>query len=49
VSGLGWALLLMPVLRHWKTPTLGISFVLCVAVVTARGRRKPAEITLRGG
>jgi hypothetical protein len=31
VSCLGWALLLMPVLRHWKTPTLGISFVLCVA------------------
>ena len=31
VSGLGWALLLMPVLRHWETPTAGISFVLCVA------------------
>ncbi len=31
VSGVGWALLLMPVLRHWKTPTVGISFVLSVA------------------
>ena len=31
VSGLGWALLLIPVLRHWKTPTAGLSFVLCVA------------------
>ena len=31
VSGLGWALLLMPVLRHRETPTAGISFVLCVA------------------
>ena len=31
VSGVGWALLLIPVLRHWKTPTVGLSFVLCVA------------------
>jgi tellurite resistance protein TehA-like permease len=31
VSCLGWALLLMPVLRRWQAPTLGIAFVLCVA------------------
>jgi len=31
VAALGWALLVLPVLRHWKTPTAGISFVLCVA------------------
>jgi len=31
VSGIGWTLLLWPVLRHWKTPTAGISFVLSVA------------------
>jgi len=31
VLGVGWALLLLPVLRHWKTPTAGISFVLSVA------------------
>jgi Voltage-dependent anion channel len=31
VSGAGWALLLIPVLRHWKTPTAGVSFVLSAA------------------
>lgn len=31
VAALGWALLVVPVLRHWKTPTTGISFVLGVA------------------
>jgi tellurite resistance protein TehA-like permease len=31
VSGVGWALLVTPVLRHWKTPTVGISFLPCVA------------------
>jgi tellurite resistance protein TehA-like permease len=27
---IGWALLLVPVLRHWKTPTVGVSFVVGV-------------------
>ena len=31
VSGVCWALLVVPVLRHWKTPTAGISFVLSAA------------------
>jgi tellurite resistance protein TehA-like permease len=31
VAGSGWALLVVPVLRHWTTPTAGISFVLGVA------------------
>jgi tellurite resistance protein TehA-like permease len=31
VSGVGWALLLIPVLRHWETPTAGTSFLLSVA------------------
>jgi tellurite resistance protein TehA-like permease len=31
VSGVCWASLVVPVLRHWKTPTAGISFVLTVA------------------
>ena len=31
VSGLCWAVLVVPVLRHWKTPTAGVSFVLVVA------------------
>jgi tellurite resistance protein TehA-like permease len=31
VAGVCWALLVVPVLRHWKTPTAGISFVLTVA------------------
>jgi tellurite resistance protein TehA-like permease len=31
VAGIGWALLVVPVLRHWQTPTVGISFVLGVA------------------
>ncbi len=31
VAALGWGLLVLPVLRHWKTPTAGISFVVCVA------------------
>ena len=31
VSGLSWAFLAAPVLRHWKTPTAGVSFVLVVA------------------
>jgi hypothetical protein len=31
VAGIGWAVLLVPVLRHWKTPTAGISFVVGVA------------------
>jgi tellurite resistance protein TehA-like permease len=31
VAAISWALLLVPVLRHWKTPTTGISFVVGVA------------------
>jgi hypothetical protein len=31
VSRLCWAVLLVPVLRHWKTPTAGVSFLLTVA------------------
>jgi tellurite resistance protein TehA-like permease len=31
VAVIGWAVLLVPVLRHWKTPTTGISFVAGVA------------------
>jgi tellurite resistance protein TehA-like permease len=31
LAAIGWALLLSPVLRHWKTPTVGISFVVGVA------------------
>ena len=31
VSGLCWAVLVVPVLRHWKTPTAGDSFLLVVA------------------
>ena len=31
VSGVCWALLVVPVLRCWKTPTVGVSFVLVVA------------------
>ena len=31
VSAVCWALLVVPVLRHWKTPTAGISFVLTAA------------------
>ena len=31
VAGIAWGLLLIPVLRHWKTPTTGISFVVGVA------------------
>lgn len=31
VSCLSWAVLLTPVLRRWKTPTAGVSFVLTVA------------------
>jgi tellurite resistance protein TehA-like permease len=31
IAGSGWALLVVPVLRHWTTPTVGISFVLGVA------------------
>lgn len=31
LSGVWWALVVVPVLRHWKTPTVGLSFVLSVA------------------
>ncbi len=31
VSGLCWAVLVVPVLRHWKTPTAGVSFILVAA------------------
>lgn len=31
VAGIAWGLFVMPVLRHWETPTTGISFVLSVA------------------
>ncbi len=31
VAGLCWAVLMVPVLRHWKTPTAGTSFLLSVA------------------
>jgi tellurite resistance protein TehA-like permease len=30
LATIGWALLLVPVLRHWKTPTVGVSFVVGV-------------------
>jgi tellurite resistance protein TehA-like permease len=30
IAATGWALLVVPVLRHWETPTVGISFVLGV-------------------
>ncbi len=49
VSCLGWALLLMPVLRHWKTPTLGISFVLCVATEGLAVLGATLAITYRAG
>jgi tellurite resistance protein TehA-like permease len=49
VSGLGWALLLMPVLRHWKTPTLGISFVLCVATEGLAVLGATLAVTYRAG
>jgi tellurite resistance protein TehA-like permease len=49
VSGLGWALLLMPVLRHWKTPTVGISFVLCVATEGLAVLGATLAITYRAG
>lgn len=31
VAGIAWAVFLMPVLRHWETPTTGVSFVVGVA------------------
>jgi tellurite resistance protein TehA-like permease len=31
VTGIAWVLLVGPVLRHWRTPTIGASFVLTVA------------------
>ncbi|WP_406318579.1 hypothetical protein [Streptomyces sp. NBC_00118] len=31
VAGICWAVLVVPVLRHWKTPTVGTTFVLSVA------------------
>jgi tellurite resistance protein TehA-like permease len=31
MAGTGWAVFVVPVLRHWTTPTVGISFVLGVA------------------
>jgi tellurite resistance protein TehA-like permease len=31
IAAIGWVLLVPPVLRHWRTPTSGISFVLGVA------------------
>ena len=49
VSALGWALLLMPVLRHWKTPTLGMSFVLCVATEGLAVLGATLAITYRAG
>ena len=49
VSGLGWVLLLMPVLRHWKTPTVGISFVLCVATEGLAVLGATLAITYRAG
>jgi tellurite resistance protein TehA-like permease len=49
VSGLGWVLLLMPVLQHWKTPTAGISFVLCVATEGLAVLGATLAITYRAG
>ncbi len=31
LAGIGWAVLLVPVLRHWKTPAAGTSFIAGVA------------------
>lgn len=31
LAGVGWALLLTPVLSHWETPVAGVSFLLTVA------------------
>ncbi len=49
VSGVGWALLLLPVLRHWKTPTAGISFVLSAATEGLAVLGATLAITYRAG
>ncbi len=49
VAAIGWALLLVPVLRHWKTPTVGISFVVGVATDGLALLSATLAVTFRAG
>ncbi|MBE8516187.1 tellurite resistance/C4-dicarboxylate transporter family protein [Amycolatopsis sp. H6(2020)] len=49
VAAIGWALLLPPILRHWKTPTVGISFVVGVATDGLALLSATLAVTFRAG
>jgi tellurite resistance protein TehA-like permease len=49
VTAIGWALFLVPVLRHWKTPTVGISFVVGVATDGLALLSATLAVTFRAG
>ena len=49
VAGVCWALLVVPVLRHWKTPTAGISFVLTAATEALAALAAILAVSYRAG
>ena len=49
VAGIGWAVLLVPVLRRWETPTIGISFVVGVATDGLALLSATLAVTYRAG
>ena len=49
VAGLCWALLVVPVLRHWKAPTAGISFLLAVATESLAVLGATLAVSYRAG
>jgi tellurite resistance protein TehA-like permease len=49
VSVLCWALLVVPVLRHWQTPTAGVSFVLVAATESLAVLGADLAVSYRAG
>ena len=49
VAGVCWALLVVRVLRHWKTPTAGVSFLLTVATESLAVLAATLAVSYRAG
>jgi hypothetical protein len=49
IAAAGWALLVAPVLRHWTTPTVGISFVLGVGTDSVALLSASLAVAFRAG
>ena len=49
VAGVCWVVLIVPVLRHWKTPTIGVSFVLTAATESLAVLGATLAVSYRAG